>query len=451
MGIGLMGPGCMAGFALPGDEDDDADTDTPTDPTSKEPGVPHPAECVDSSDCGECSYCANGVCEDDVGNCECAHLFEPLGFRCTWYECWTDEECPEGEFCNGYECEPHPIPPEPDACSPVELSTTVWAVPPGTSQVAVADLDDDGILEIGHATPNGALGLVDGATGETLGATQLPDGTVEVASLRAEGPDALMAIINATVEGTPQHRVVSVRWEEGAPQTVVSAAQDGHALASTIDDLDGDGGQELLISQLSRLEIWSYDGSGPQLQEVLENEDQPFGTPIVTTGPDATTRYILSVVGSQTIFTDPGGTVLERGFVGGELQDTVRVMAAGGVVDGYGATVLAGSLSGPSTEFFLGWSDAAVSAGSASYAVPGYPRGAGFADLLGDDDLEAVLATDDSLAIVALDGHTVDCWLPLEADGSSDLAFGDVDADGRTDAIALGFLGTVTIVHHGSD
>jgi hypothetical protein len=432
-----------------GGQSGDTDDDSSTNGTKTEPGTTGTLECISSADCAECEYCSAGTCETDHG-CYCSGLDPARGFRCQPYDCDSDEECGEGEVCEYNVCVPY-VPNEPPVCDVVDVVVSESPAPEGLTRVAIADLDGDGRGEIwAYAQADDTLVALDAASGDVIGSVGTPHLVASLVRTWGNEGDGLFAVVNFADDfGAPLHTLVSVRWTDEGPQTVVGVASPGHSFAHTVDDFDGDGNAEaLLAGPEGSLEVWSVDAS-PTLELRIETDPvAPIVPPIATISDGSSARFLLSGLFESVRFFDLDGVLLDRTFVGEDLSASVEWIVSGRPSAGVTRTLVAGSF-GSATRYFVGSSDGTTSSATRTWDLPGRLHAMGFADLRGDDALEVVLATQDALTIVELDDFSVGCRSVVDVPPLWDVAFGDVDGDGRSDAVTLGVDPGITIVQAG--
>lgn len=452
LGPPFLAAACVSGFATPDGEagaDTEADAESAPGPVNPDVDDP-PGECVDGTDCGWCSYCHDGRCEDNVGSCECAGNDPSLGFRCSppW-ECSYDSECGIGEECVDEECVATFVPGEPPACPPTSFVTTSWSVESG-SGIALADLDDDGVLELWMAGASVVRGL-NPLNGETLVEVSVPWTLSDLHAIEREGSDRLVTVVDATA-----HQLMSAQWDGDTFSWVESAViPDEHVTGVTTADLDGDGVAELIAGHGRTATVWDVEAVEPVVERNLSSRGAyPYSRMMTVTGPDASTRIFLSVDfdSRALVVTDLDGDVLEHPFSDLMLSNEVHVLETGPATDQGEPTLLATTIpewgqstEGGYTEFALGWFADDFSRPIAG--VEGEIWRGTFADLMGGTEPELVLATGHWLSIVPFDARGVRCFATHMSDGRRDMAAADVDGDGRRDVIVLG-ADTVTIVRH---
>jgi hypothetical protein len=439
--------GCSANLGLfesSNDDEDVGDTDGTAGPgVTEETGTLPEAECGDGRDCGYCSYCRDGECVDEAGSCECATVDPSKGFRCSPpYECYDDFECGVGETCDPSTgtCIPDVVPDELAMCPAVPFEIAVWSVAGYPRQVAVADLDDDGAPELWVAGSDRLTGL-DPTTGETLATGVIPEPD-SLQALLVDGPDRLVA----TTRGSPlNHTVLGITWMGAQVELSESAPQPDHRFGTVVEDLDGDGEPEILVATTGGLTPWRFTETGPIPDPTRAWSSNTSG-PIALVEPANTEPLLLT---PALTFFDLQGEVVERTVDGAPHEHVSSVLRSGPTVDGVATTLLASHGYDAATTVFLATSTAESSSTGPRHGLPGEANHAIFADLRGDAALEAVLATDSWMSVIAFDGTDAVCFSTVMHDALRDLEAGDVDSDGRPDAIALGSNGSVTIVRHG--
>lgn len=392
-------------------EDPTSDPSTPTtDPTVDPTGT----NCYDVP-CQPGYYCVGGSCQpyyycSDGGCCEdgpCCDYYDGKGGCCyydggCWNYCSSHADCPSGEYCNGYGCYPaQPL----LGCGNDLTPIPVIALPVEGNVLSLAFVDGNG---------DAAKELV---VGHTVGATLLPGG--------------------------------------GGPGIALPLPQQSQVDDIGTGDLDGDGDEDLALAV-------SGGASGLLL---LYNDAGVFGLGV--SPPSVVQQVEIADVdgdgaGDLVILGDLGGPSPEvaiRAGLGGGMFDAPYVHSVSGDVYDFALLPLSSSLradllvagayemleyaSGP----FDGSSDAFfVGTGTLRASIDG-----GDFDADGDGDI-ARLTNQSRVALLESwprdeAGNFFNAVQPQQAVGDFDqLAVGDVDGDGRADAVLAGPTGSLAVV-----
>lgn len=243
-----------------GDDDDGTDTDPSTVPEGDEgpSTVPPGTGCESSSDCGDCQYCSEGSCVEDVGGC-CAVGGDP-GWRCSppIDDCdW--EGCADGYECTFDGCVPVGLPdtfnPTVECETPLAMQALPLTMPLSTLAPALIDADGDGTMEIVTVDTDNVIRAV--ASDGTVVSTLEPGGQFFVTEwLPGDGGSLLATGVTGPSEATIGRLEVVAPGE--LRLTIGESAPSG-ASASTARDFTGDGTTDVGRMVDGSLQLWELN------------------------------------------------------------------------------------------------------------------------------------------------------------------------------------------------
>jgi hypothetical protein len=246
----------------------DPSSDASSEPTAPTSSTAPPPMCDDNADCADipCGACFEGECIEYVGCCGYYGLVETAdGWRCSpppYYECYGDDDCPDGYYCSINECLPIRVEPLP-ACGPLAFDLTQWNLGAAPSAFVLADFDADLDLDLAAAQPGVAqieLSLNDGAGTFTL-AGAFPVGE----------PTGDLALAGGDLDGDGDTDLVAGRSDGGL---VLLFGQDavfmaGATLPSSpepvklaVADVDGDGAVDIVAVSGGEPQVSVHRGDG---------------------------------------------------------------------------------------------------------------------------------------------------------------------------------------------
>jgi hypothetical protein len=420
-----------------GETGDETETSPPSDSSSDDGPPP---ECTSDSECGDCGWCDQGVCQEDVGCCA-AQPDTPWVWHCQppW-DCYEDEECDEGMVCNSGFCEPDPNPEilEPPACRG-DLALQVQQLPVEVPIVQIAAIEGRGLQGIEESLGLVELDLVAGvgsppfelfgdeavdfiaagvATGMAITQGSSPDGLpIHQLTLTIGGGDAWSIDTGPEVPGS----VRAAAWLGAGTSEVVTAIDDRLDRWSVGPDVTLMGAHALGVEVHTVAGAQPFGADAPMIAAVLAD-----GTPWLVDG--STGEVVASgdpLRGQPIDLADHGAELFALSHVPADPEAARPDMAAVHVLQ----------------------VDGSISA-TAPFGAPGVPL---------------------ALAMVELDGNGVDDVLVANADGRVDIYLmqpegplcrsylqlapildfetGDVDDDGRIDSIASDQGPVVTVIH----
>jgi hypothetical protein len=376
-----------------------------TDPTSGQcPEVPcGPGYYCASGSCVPYYYCGDNCCEDGP----CCDYYDGRGYCCyydggCWGYCSSHADCAGGEYCNGYGCYPAQMLP---ACGGELTPVPVTTIPMSGNVLSLAFVDGDGdaAREMVVAHTAGAT-LVPGGGGPAVDLpvpqqSQVDD--IGVGDLDGDGDeDIALAVSGATSGLLLLYNDAGVFGLGVSPPSVVQQVE--------IADVDGDGAGDLVI-------LGDLGGPSPEVAIRAGLGGGMFDAP-----------YVHSVSGEIYDF------VLAP-LLSSQRRDLLVA----------GASEMLAYYSGP----FDGTSDAFfVGTGLLRASIDG-----GDLDADGDGDIVRITNKSDQTLIEVWprdpDGNYFTVSPPQRVGGDFDqLAVGDVDGDGRADAVLAGPSGTLAVV-----
>ena len=455
-------------------------TTEPVDPTVSPP-LPTTTglECQDSGDCGSCSVCQDGLCMEDKNCCGGVRGFE---MPCPYEYCAYDSECPDDEICVDEECVP-PCYEDSDCfdgavcvrgrcevaggpviplCPPARADVSSWMLTDSASDVALADLDGDGDLDVA-AVGDGTLEL---AFNDGAGAFA-PGGASDV------GPPAPMGmqVVAADLDGDGDGELVIVDIDSGV-LTVLRGDGGSFTVTGTVETLvagqslgaarvDGDAVDDIVAvaegsDSMSTVAVLLGDGAGG-LAPGIQSEGVAVGGR--ASFVDVTQDGVVDVTGRGALdeaivfargdglgrFTDPAALAGSMGpwtsvLVGPLDGDALPDLVATRIEGAFGRVAVRLGV-GPGS-----WGEV-MELGGRHSAVGGV-----LADIDGDGLLDLVSASHQSPLISVLlgdgmGGFSCEQTYPgVTTKGAEQIAVGDIDGDGRAEIVAVERATTVVTV-----
>lgn len=439
---------------------DDSTSDATADGTDSEPPgtdtqptsgtTTPPPECDNFYDCGYCGYCDDGVCREGVGCCgfDAAPARPDMQrFRCSPpYECFNDDECPEGEVCEFGECNP-PIPVSLPLCPPLGFLFTQWALDVTPGAFVLADLDGDGDLDVAAAQPSVAqiqIALNDGAGNFVVAGAFGVGAPTQALALAAGDLDGDADIDLAVVRNDAAGGLVLLFGQDAVftPQAPLPTAPQPNAVF--IRDLDDDLKNDLVI--VSASDVATRHGS--DLAQEFTVLTDPIGGPATLFDIDASGHadLISPVPDSTTVGLYTANA--EGGFTPAIFIDTFlpQVATLGGDmtqpgVDDLPALVLARSVEGFGQIDVVHAVDTPQKFGATSkFQVNVAITGATLAEFEDPPGPDLIAATGTPTVLIvpgdAAGGFLCERPIPVNnATTSSLLAAGDLDGNGSVDIL----------------
>jgi hypothetical protein len=417
----------------------------PTSATSDTSGPP--PECRSDSDCdGFCEYCVEGECYDAVGCCGVVPgPHGELELRCQGYECYADDECSDGYFCQA----------EPGWCAPIEAIPLCERLPLTLSEVplqgqaealALVDLDGDLARDLVAVLPD--AGQVEVLLGDGLGGfapgevfpTGLVGGTQRLAIADFDGDGSQ----DLAVSQVPLGELSLLFGQDAVFAAPVTDSQGNGPLQLWSGDFDGDGSPDLL----SR-------GEEPDMRIALRLGDgmggfgEPFGA--LELGAAMFTAAVGLAAGDPAkldlLLTDWNGpqvNVFE--FAAGVGLERIEELLAPGLValdslvagdvDGDGQADLIGHRETQGNELLTIWS---LKQPRPDLRVEGAVVLGTVGDVDGDGAGDLVTGGSAAMRVIFVAGGDGACAQSHAVAGDPTpelLAAGDVDGDGRADVVA---------------
>ncbi|WAS90295.1 FG-GAP and VCBS repeat-containing protein [Nannocystis punicea] len=426
---------------------------SPTEPTSETSATSEtsdtsgpPPECRSDSDCdGFCEYCVEGECYDAVGCCGVvAGPQGELELRCQGYGCEYYDDCSDGEVCE-----------EPGGCVLIEAIPLCERLPLTLSELplqgqaealALVDLDGDAARDLVVVLPD--AGQVEVLLGDGLGGfapgevfpTGMFEGTQRLAVADFDGDGSQ----DLAVSQVPLAELSLLFGQDGVFAAPVADSAGNGPLQLWSGDFDGDGAPDLL----SR-------GDDPDMRIALRLGDgmgglgEPFGA--VNLGTAKFTAAVGLAAGDPAeldlLLTDWNGpqvNVFE--FAAGVGLEQVEALQAPGLValdslvagdvDGDGQVDLIGHRETQGHELLTIWS---LKQPRPDLRVEGAVVLGTVGDVDGDGAGDLVTGAPAAMRVIFVAGGEGPCVQshPLADDPTPELlAAGDVDGDGRADVIA---------------
>ncbi|PCC74410.1 Repeat domain-containing protein [Nannocystis exedens] len=424
------------------------DEPEPTSTTSETGGTSEPIpECQSDADCdGFCEYCVEGECYDAVGCCGLAPgPSGALELRCQGYECYADDECDEGHFCEapGWCRSIAAIP----TCERLPLTLSEPWLQGSASALALVDVDGDAALDVVALLPDaGAVevllgdGLGGFAPGETfptdlLGGTQSlavadfnGDGAPDLAVSRAApvgelsllfGQDAMFAApVKDSLGATPGQLWSGDFDGDGKPDLLARGADPAQPIALRLGDGMGGFG-EPFGAALRGVMFASWVGAV---------SGDPAKLDLLATGASGPAVDVFELVEGQGL-----GPI--DGVVAPGIRSLDSVVA--GDIDGDGETDLIGHRKPPpELDLLTIWS---LGQPMPDMHVEGGRLLGPVADVDGDGAGDVLIGGAGAVRVLFVAGGDGPCvqTLPFSPGTTPQaLAAGDVDGDGRADVVA---------------
>ncbi|MBZ5711371.1 FG-GAP repeat domain-containing protein [Nannocystis pusilla] len=421
-------------------------TTGPTTSTSETTGTSGPPpECQSDADCGGfCEYCVEGECYDAIGCC--GVVPNPQGeleLRCQGYECYADDECDDGYFC---EAEPgwcqliDPIP----VCERQPLMLSAIPLQGSPSAVALADLDGDAALDLVAVLPD--TGQVEVMLGDGLGEfapgqlipTELGPGSQRLAIADFDGngsPDL------AITQHSPVGELSLVFGEDAVFAAPVKESIGTNPTHLWTGDFDGDGAPDLLTrsddpSQPIALRLGDGMGGFGETLGAPALSGVTFAAAVGAVGGEATRADLVTAgAGEQQlgVFELVPGLGLEPVQQIGLTSDEPPTSLVVGEVDGDGAPDVVGHWA-PGFDLLTIWS---LAQASPTLRVEGPVQLGPVADVDGDGAGDLVTGSSAAMRVIFVAGGTCVQSHPLPGEAAPALlASGDVDGDGKADVLA---------------
>ncbi|MCY1012023.1 VCBS repeat-containing protein [Nannocystis pusilla] len=369
---------------------------------------------------------------------------------CDWYDAdacdygpceLVDEEdpCPAGQECVGEYCEwLQPL----RACERQAMTSSELTFAGPASTVALADFDDDGVLDLLAALPDDAvveLRFGDGAGGFGPGAvfpTGMSSGAsrMAIADLNGDGrPDVVSTAPSAVGELS---LVVNQGGVFAAPLVSTLGVEPQQLFAG---DFDGDGLVDVLARStpvLAELAFRTGDGMGGVGPEVVLDESAvavfPIGAGKVAGGQQ------VDIV--STAHDPQGAEILE--LVDGALKRVATITGHGevryqevsvGDIDGDGTEDVALYREIPSLAMVRAWAQGM----NEELSLPWKGQPGPIADVDGDGRGDLLIATagPPGLGVVYFAASCVQDYTLANATSEAGLASGDIDGDGKADVV----------------
>lgn len=421
-------------------------TTGPTTATSETSGTTGPVpECQSDADCdGYCSYCIDGECSDEVGCCGLMPNPEgELELRCIGYECYGDDDCAPGYFCDSFGfggfCTPEAAIP---VCDRQPLMLSQIPLQDRPSAIALADLDGDGRLDLVAVLPT--PGVVEVALGDGMGgfaaSATFPTG------LTAE--PQRVAVADFDLDGSPD---LALTGSALAGELSLLFGQDAVFAAPVQDtigvyphrvwagDFDGDGAPDVLVDGgeiVGELTLRLGDGMGG------------LGPPTSLVGPDFVpiAHDVGAVTGDDRLDIARTGTDVPAvdvvQYEAGGFQVLVSVGGSGttqfgavavGDVSGDGLGDLVGHRVVNGVELIQPWPSLV---NAAELVVDGPVQLGPIADVDGDERGDLVTVGTSAVRVIYLDAPCIEAYALPAVTAAPLLAAGDLDGDGKRDVVA---------------
>jgi hypothetical protein len=321
----------------------------------------------------------------------------------------------------------------------------------GITDVAVADLDGDGVLDLVTGSRSGWVATFRGKGGRELspgawfGASEYPS-RIAVADFDGDGrPDvAGMFWAGAVVMHNDGHGAFT---QAGSLFPLPEGREQAHAIAA--GDFDGDGKADVAVATDTAVHLFSGKGDGGFSPDRAFHVDVRAAA-LLPADLDGDGRLDLLVVTESgdgvVLFDRAAGLVPGPTFSAGLDASTAKGVAAVGDVDGDGKMDLCFAYHDAARQgvvTLLGGGDGSFRRASELRLAPGHdPSAATLADLDGDGRLDLAVGIASVAAVLALHGSgdgsfTRGAYAGVSAPPVA-IAAGDLDGDGNVDLVTAG-------------